>query len=143
MINSANARSMSDLFNTEKDIIYFIPKYQREYVWSKINWESLFDDIWENDENHFLGSIICVNNKIDSLENDKLELIDGQQRMTTLYIFFLALYEHLSELKNSIEDDEAILQAFLLKRAKAVKKDKRISADDLRKKVLKKYKTDV
>ena len=36
--------------------------------------------------------------------------------------------------KYSIEDDEAILQAFLLKRAKAVKKDMRISAEDLRKK---------
>ena len=45
--------------------------------------------------------------------------------------------------KYNIEDDEAILQAFLLKRAKAVKKDKRVSADDLRKKVLKKYNEDV
>lgn len=45
--------------------------------------------------------------------------------------------------KYSVEDDEAILQTFLLKRAKAVKKDKRISAEDLRKKVLKKYSDDV
>ena len=45
--------------------------------------------------------------------------------------------------KYSIEEDEAILQAFLLKRAKAVKKDKRINATDLRKKVLNKYKEDV
>ena len=45
MLNSANARSISDLFNTEKNIVYFIPKYQREYVWNKNNWEALFDDI--------------------------------------------------------------------------------------------------
>lgn len=45
--------------------------------------------------------------------------------------------------KYSIEDDEAILQTFLLKRAKAVKKDKRVSADDLRKKVLNKYEENV
>ncbi|SEQ02988.1 Protein of unknown function [Hyunsoonleella jejuensis] len=110
MINSANARSISDLYNTEKDIIYFIPKYQREYVWNKNNWEALFDDIWDNDENHFLGSIICINKKTDSIENDRLELIDGQQRMTTLFLFFLAIQQHMSKLKDSIEDEEELLE---------------------------------
>ncbi len=32
MINSAAARTISELFNPEKDVTYFIPKYQREYV---------------------------------------------------------------------------------------------------------------
>ena len=45
--------------------------------------------------------------------------------------------------KYSVEADEAILEAFLLKRAKAVKKDKRVSAEDMRKKVQKKYNQDV
>ena len=45
--------------------------------------------------------------------------------------------------KYSVEDDATILEAFLLKRAKAVKKDKRVSAEDMRKKVLKKYSGDV
>lgn len=54
----------------------------------------------------------------------------------------LDFVNYLAE-KYIIEDDEAILQTFLLKRAKAVKKEKRISADDLRKKVLNKYKEDV
>ena len=110
MINSANARSISDLFNADKDIVYFIPKYQREYVWNKSNWEALFDDIVENDENHFLGSIICINTKVDSHDKDRLELIDGQQRMTTLYIFFLAMYEHLVELRDEINDEEELLE---------------------------------
>ena len=110
MINSANARSISDLYNTEKDIIYFIPKYQREYVWNKNNWESLFDDISENEENHFLGSIICINQKLDSQDNDRLELIDGQQRMTTLFIIFLAIHQHMSKLKGFIEDEEELLE---------------------------------
>tara|TARA_B100001063_G_C16685380_1_gene514028 strand:- start:61 stop:276 length:216 start_codon:yes stop_codon:yes gene_type:complete len=70
MINSANARSISELFNPDKDITYFIPKYQREYVWGKSNWELLFDDILANEEDHFLGSIICINTKVDSQEND-------------------------------------------------------------------------
>lgn len=110
MINSANARSISDLFNADKDIVYFIPKYQREYVWNKNNWEALFDDILENDENHFLGSIICINTKLDSQDKDRLELIDGQQRITTLYLFFLAMYEHMAELRETIENDEDLLE---------------------------------
>lgn len=129
MINSANARSISDLFNSDKDIVYFIPKYQREYVWSKNNWEALFDDIWENEDNHFLGSIICINSKMDSQDRDRLELIDGQQRMTTLYILFLSLYEHLSTLKEYIKDEEEILEfsteLFNLKYKLLLKSDKK------------------
>lgn len=108
MINSAAARTISELFNPEKDVTYFIPKYQREYVWGKNNWELLFDDIISNDNNHFLGSIICINTKTDAVDNDRLELIDGQQRMTTLSILFVAIYEHLSSFKSEIEDEEEL-----------------------------------
>lgn len=108
MINSAAARTISELFNPEKDVTYFIPKYQREYVWGKNNWELLFDDIISNDNNHFLGSIICINTKTDAVDNDRLELIDGQQRMTTLSILFIAIYEHLSSFKSEIEDEEEL-----------------------------------
>jgi len=107
MINSANARNISELLNPEKDLIYFIPKYQREYIWGKHNWELLFDDILNNEKEHFLGSIICINSKDDALEADKLELIDGQQRMTTLSILLSALYIHLfTIIKNSELDEE-------------------------------------
>lgn len=129
MINSANAWSISDLYNTDKDIVYFIPKYQREYVWNKNNWEALFDDILENEESHFLGSIICINTKKDSQDKDRLELIDGQQRMTSIYIFFLALHEHLVELRSTIDDEEELLEfnteLFNLKYKLILKSDKK------------------
>lgn len=108
MINSAAARTISELFNPEKDVTYFIPKYQREYVWGKNNWELLFDDIVSNDNDHFMGSIICINTKTDAVDKDNLELIDGQQRMTTLSILFMAIYDHLSSFKASIEDEEEL-----------------------------------
>ena len=106
MINSANARNISELLNPEKDLIYYIPKYQREYIWGKHNWEALFDDILNNEKEHFFGSIICINSKDDALDADKLELIDGQQRMTTLSILLSALYFHLSEIIKRSELDE-------------------------------------
>lgn len=110
MINSAAARTISELFNPEKDVTYFIPKYQREYVWGKTNWELLFDDIVSNDNSHFLGSIICINTKTDSVDPDNLELIDGQQRMTTLSILLITIYEHLRTFKSEISDDEDLAE---------------------------------
>ena len=43
------------------------PKYQREYTWGEEQWENLFDDLVENDTGYFLGSIICINQSVDSL----------------------------------------------------------------------------
>lgn len=126
MINSANARNISELLNPEKDLIYFIPKYQREYIWGKHNWELLFDDILNNEKEHFLGSIICINKKDDALDADRLELIDGQQRMTTLSILLGALYVHLKEKrKEDIENEDLATDLVNLKYRLILKSDKK------------------
>jgi len=126
MINSANARNISELLNPEKELIYFIPKYQREYIWGKRNWELLFDDIINNEKEHFLGSIICINNKDDALDADRLELIDGQQRMTTLSILLGALYVHLKEKrKEDIENEDLATDLVNLKYRLILKSDKK------------------
>lgn len=126
MINSANARNISELLNPEKDLVYFIPKYQREYIWGKHNWELLFDDILYNEKEHFLGSIICINNKDDALDADRLELIDGQQRMTTLSILLGALYVHLKEKrKEDIDNEDLATDLVNLKYRLILKSDKK------------------
>jgi uncharacterized protein with ParB-like and HNH nuclease domain len=126
MINSANARNISELLNPEKDLVYFIPKYQREYIWGKHNWELLFDDILNNEKEHFLGSIICINNKDDALDADRLELIDGQQRMTTLSILLGALYVHLKEKrKDDIDNEDLATDIVNLKYRLILKSDKK------------------
>jgi uncharacterized protein with ParB-like and HNH nuclease domain len=126
MINSANARNISELLNPEKDLVYFIPKYQREYIWGKHNWELLFDDILNNEKEHFLGSIICINNKDDALDADRLELIDGQQRMTTLSILLGALYVHLKEKrKEDIDNEDLATDLVNLKYKLILKSDKK------------------
>jgi uncharacterized protein with ParB-like and HNH nuclease domain len=45
MIQNTDNKPLSELFSADNKITYHIPKYQREYVWGKWNWESLFDDI--------------------------------------------------------------------------------------------------
>jgi uncharacterized protein with ParB-like and HNH nuclease domain len=97
MIQHTGKKLVSELFSTDNKITYHIPRYQREYIWSKWNWESLFDDLEESDGAHFLGSIICINAEPDTSKPAMLELVDGQQRMTTISILYLVLYKILKE----------------------------------------------
>lgn len=110
MIQNTDNKPLSELFSADNKVTYQIPKYQREYVWSKWNWEALFDDIEESNGGHFLGSIICINTQKDSHKPAELELVDGQQRMTTISLFYLAIYKYLKENLPEVEDEERKLE---------------------------------
>lgn len=82
--------SVGKLF--DKENFYRIPEYQRPYSWKEEQCEQLFDDIFESDrENeYFLGTLIIQ--EIEKLgTGTKYDLIDGQQRITTLQILLAAL----------------------------------------------------
>lgn len=96
-IESSNL-SIADLFRD----FYSVPDFQREYVWDKTNVEKLLDDIYyelyENDQpledsEYFLGSIVVVRDK-----DGTFQLIDGQQRMTTIYLVFCVLRNYIHNL---------------------------------------------
>lgn len=106
MIKSVNNYPISQLFDIEAGVIYAIPRYQREYTWSTAQWESLFDDVEENDPGYFLGSIICINQSTDSLAVQRLEVVDGQQRLTTLSLLFAALYNALKTHESNLDEDQ-------------------------------------
>jgi uncharacterized protein with ParB-like and HNH nuclease domain len=110
MIQNTDNKALSELFSSDNKISYHIPKYQREYVWGKWNWESLFDDIEESHGGHFLGSIICINTETDSHKPADLELVDGQQRMTTITLYYLAIYKYLKENLPVVDDEEQKLE---------------------------------
>lgn len=105
MIQSANNYPLSILFNPDQNIKFIIPKYQREYVWQQHNWEELFDDVTESDKGHFLGSIICINHSTDALQTSRLELVDGQQRVTTTSLLFAAIYSWLNQHADKSDTD--------------------------------------
>jgi|TARA_B110000971_G_scaffold120371_1_gene123259 uncharacterized protein with ParB-like and HNH nuclease domain len=116
MIQNTDNKSLSELFSGDNRVTYHIPKYQREYVWGKWNWEALFDDIEESQGGHFLGSIICINTQKDSHKSADLELVDGQQRMTTITLFYLAIYEYLkSNLPQSDDEDQLMEEKLKLR----------------------------
>ena len=105
MIDSVKNYAVSALLSVDEKVIYTIPRYQREYTWGKWQWDTLFEDLIENDKNYFLGSIICINQTKDSLETRALELVDGQQRMTTLSIFMAAVYTHYCNIAFEVTDE--------------------------------------
>lgn len=94
---------------TEGKVI--IPFFQRTYVWENENWENLLEGLLSKPEGHFLGSIILKQLKTSSGEPKKLEVIDGQQRLTTLSILIKVLYDLFSDdlKKNSIGEIRQVL----------------------------------
>ena len=73
---------VSDIFS---NINYLVPIYQRNYAWSETQIEQLIEDIEssidDSNKNYFLGNLI-----VNQTDNNVYEVIDGQQRLTTLYL---------------------------------------------------------
>ena len=83
---------VSRLFNSVK---YEVPIYQRNYAWGENQIQQLIDDIYDSNGTYFLGNLI-VNQK----NTDVYEVIDGQQRLTTLYL--LEKYLNMNVLNGSL-----------------------------------------
>ncbi len=101
-----NKYPISQVLDTEAKTIFEIPKYQREYTWGTREWETLFDDLMENDTGYFLGSIICINYSNDDINVRKYEVVDGQQRLTSISLLLAALYTSLNEYKDLLDEDQ-------------------------------------
>lgn len=123
MIKSVHDYPLSQLMNIDDSVVYRIPRYQREYKWSKPQWEDLFDDIFDSDiSGYFLGSIICINQTTDTAAESVLEVVDGQQRLTTLSLLLTALYASLRTRREQL-DEEQIVELVNLKHRIVLKKD--------------------
>jgi len=85
---------------------FVIPPYQRRYSWQKKQIVQLFDDIknLSSGETHFLGSIVCLTEG-QTAGIYPLELVDGQQRMTTLILVLDTIKDKYEELKDQREAD--------------------------------------
>ena len=101
----ASEKKIITLF-AEANTQFIIPVYQRDYNWEEKHCENLFNDIKRIAENkeiisHFIGSIVYIQNGIyETGEINQLDIIDGQQRITTLTLLLLALYYKLKKSQN-------------------------------------------
>ncbi|WP_405340121.1 DUF262 domain-containing protein [Fibrobacter sp.] len=100
-------KTISELF-ADKKADFLIPDYQRPYAWEDTECQTLWEDIFsfafpdndyskfnsDNDE-YFLGPIVTFKN-----DSGKMEIIDGQQRLTTLMLLLRAFYEKYGNMKD-------------------------------------------
>lgn len=91
-----NKKRVCDFLAEGKEHKFIIPEYQRPYEWDQEQVDTLFDDLWEfsasekeESEDYFLGCIVFFENEGD------YEIIDGQQRLTSLFLFLRAIYAAL------------------------------------------------
>ena len=111
--------------------LFRIPEYQRAYSWTSSERQDLFGDIEKvrakgQDAGHFMAAVVCLRREKQTLGTDEfhvLEVVDGQQRLTTLIILLNAiklaldrkdksvakLARELSELLVKVEGDELLL----------------------------------
>ncbi|MGL2916724.1 GmrSD restriction endonuclease domain-containing protein [Helicobacter pylori] len=106
----ADAIKLLDFIGKSQEKQFVIPIYQRVYSWGKEHCEQLWDDIIKtggNDqiEGHFIGSIVFVHDGIYTTSHNELLIIDGQQRLTTITLLFIALRNHLN-------DEDELLEKF-------------------------------
>lgn len=100
-----------------------IPFFQRPYVWKKSNWEKLYDSLMQivhEEESQYLGTIIVK--KKEEIEAPgsgftmrKFELIDGQQRLTTISIFFKAIFDSFADKRICDNDQEEYMSVLFYK----------------------------
>ena len=98
-----NKQSVKQLLETGKEKKFVIPEYQRPYAWSDEQIQTLFDDLAEytgnnTESTYFLGTIVAYEN-----ENGEQEIIDGQQRITSLFLLLRAIYTKLSSMTETPE----------------------------------------
>jgi len=84
---------------------FLIEAYQRGYRWSKDEVEFLLNDIYEipDGQKYCLQPVVVKHRGTNDKGQDIYELIDGQQRMTTLYLIMKYLYPYFTKPKYSIE----------------------------------------
>ncbi len=94
-----NKQSVEALLGSGKSRPFVIPEYQRPYAWTDEQVETLFEDLWdftatsggtEREGSYFLGSVVSYEN-----EDGEQEIIDGQQRITSLFLLLRAIYTKL------------------------------------------------
>ena len=98
-----NKQSVKQLLETGKVNKFIIPEYQRPYAWTDEQIQTLFEDLAEytgnnNENTYFLGTIVSYEN-----DNGEQEIIDGQQRITSLFLLLRALYSKLNSMTETKE----------------------------------------
>ncbi len=100
-----NNFNIARVFSNGGNIIYFLPHFQREYAWDKENWKTLLGDVYNiydsstsrQKTDHFLGSLVVINDGNRDGIIPAFKLVDGQQRLTTISLMLHALHDLIED----------------------------------------------
>jgi len=104
---TVHKQTVLQLLNSGQEIPFLIPEYQRPYSWSDDEIITLFDDLWsfsiertrpDGPKSYFLGCVVSYE------EDDKRQIIDGQQRITSLFLLLRAIFDMLEKEENRTEE---------------------------------------
>ena len=93
-------KEMGDLFDQNERLV--IPSYQRRYSWEKEQFVDLWRDLdrIDSDGSHFFGTVVFMSGTHVAGGTNKIDIVDGQQRITTVSILLCAIRDHLNETYN-------------------------------------------
>jgi len=88
---------MGDLFNQKEELK--IPSYQRRFSWEKEQFQDFWNDLdnIDEEESHFFGTIVFMSQTHVAQGTNKIDIVDGQQRITTVSILLCAIRDYLQE----------------------------------------------
>lgn len=96
---------------------FSIPVYQRNYNWIEKHCDMLLNDIrtvakGEDNDSHFIGSIVYMSDSVHRIGKSEFDVIDGQQRLTTITLLLIALYHKADDFNEPMIRD-MILERYL------------------------------
>lgn len=104
------SKKIAEIFPMEIDTVYKIPIYQRNYSWKENNIEQLFNDLNDEKIGYYLGNLLVTPSEQDDL---KYDIVDGQQRLTTIALFLLGLHDYYGTLHKEIENNSKELKTII------------------------------
>ena len=132
---NVNKQNVLQLLTSGQEIPFVIPEYQRPYSWSDDEIITLFEDLWEfsierthsnGAKNYFLGCVVSYE------ENGERQIIDGQQRITSLFLLLRAVFSMLEKEDNKTDE----VNNFIQKIKPALWKENEMTGKEDRSKIL-------
>ena len=94
----SHAMALSKILTMDDTTRFHIPDYQRHYSWKPEQIDQLFNDIMNEGKGYYIGNLLVTASEDTQDANiDVYDVIDGQQRLTTLSLFLLAIWEQAQE----------------------------------------------
>ena len=121
--------TISQLFSSMKEQFY-IPAYQRRYAWGEKQLGELFDDInyLKQEDTHLLSTVLFLTDLYNA-DINQLEIVDGQQRLTSISILLMAIRDKF--LQNGDNDSAKEIDKYLTCRGLDKKEKNKILLGDL------------